>query len=85
MDVPKIIGLRIDDQIRAAIADMGVRLGTSNISEIIRVGFTLGYERTSDLQSAITRRAFREGVLAGGGAVKKHIEAAIAAALKEAT
>ena len=77
------VALRIDDAMRQAIRDMGARLGTENVSQIIRTGFMLGYEKVADIPTAISKRAFREGVIAGAAEVKAQIDRAIHDALEE--
>lgn len=87
MKIGKTIGLRPDDEMIAAIEQLGKRLGTENISQIIRTTFMVGYQHLKNpgLEGPMfSRRAFREGVLAGAAAVKSQLESAIAAALQEA-
>lgn len=78
------VGLRLDPEMRAAIEDLGARLGTDNISAIIRIGFMAGYREISDVPAQIARQSYREGVRAGVAAFKAKLEEATAAALEEA-
>ena len=77
------VALRIDDQMRAAIADLGKRLGTSNISAILRVGFMSGYREINALPSQLVAQSYREGVFQGVADVKARIEFAIKEVLSD--
>lgn len=86
MNVKKTIGLRIDDELRAAIQALSQHLGTENISQVVRTTFMTGYATITTPGSeaaAFSRQAYREGVNAGAATVKAQIEAAIATALSE--
>lgn len=76
------VGVRIDDEMREAIKEDSIKLGTENISQIIRTIYMLGHQNVADIPSAITRRAYREGVLAGAAAVKTQLNKAIKDALE---
>lgn len=87
MSGSKPIGFRPDDEMRAAIEAAGARLGTDNISAIVRTVFMVGHahmQSPGSESAAFSRQSFREGVLAGAAAVKSQIETAIANALQEA-
>ena len=77
------VSLRIDDEMQAAIKEDAQRLGTDNVSQIVRTIYMLGHTQIKDIPTAISRRAFREGVLAGAAAVKAQIEKSIHDALIE--
>lgn len=77
------IALRLDDSMRAAIEDLGKRLGTDNISAIVRVGFMSGYKEIANIPEAITRQSFREGILRGVASFKARIETAISEAFAD--
>lgn len=83
MKIGKTITIRIDDEIREAIQILGGRLGTSNISQILRTGFMLGVDESAPVEIAIARRAFKEGILAGVATLKANTEAAIASTFEE--
>jgi hypothetical protein len=87
LKIARTIGFRPDEEMRAAIEAAGARLGTDNISQIVRTVFMVGHAHMREPGSesaAFSRQAFREGVLAGAAAVKSQIETAIANALQEA-
>lgn len=87
MKIGKTIGLRTDEEIRAAIEALGAHLGTENLSQIARTAIVVGCERilAPGAEAAMfSRQAFREGVLAGAAAVKSQIESAISEAMQEA-
>lgn len=83
ISVPKILSVRTDDEIKEAIEALGRQLGTESLSQIVRSAVILARDRSIDLPAAITRRAFREGVIAGMALVKSNLESAFAEAMKE--
>lgn len=78
------VGLRVDREMRAAIEELGARLGTQNTSEIIRIGFMSGYKEINRLPEQLIRQAYREAIFAGTSAFKANVESEIAQALSEA-
>lgn len=77
------VALRLDDATRAAIEDLGKRLGTDNVSAIIRIGFMSGYKEINALPAQLTKQAYREGILQGISAFKARLESAIAEAFTD--
>lgn len=77
------VALRTDAEMQDAITDLGKRLGTTNISAIIRIGFMSGCREINQLPTQLVRQSYREGVFEGVAVVKAKIEHAISEALKE--
>lgn len=83
MKIARVIGFRPDEDVRAAIKDLGDYFQTDNVSEIIRVTFMRGYKDIKEIPQNLVLQWRREGVIAGAAAAKAKIEAAINTVLKE--
>ena len=77
------VALRIDNEMRAAIEALGRRLGTTNVSAIIRIGFMSGCREINALPEQLVQQAYKEGVFEGVAVVKAKLEHAFSEALKE--
>lgn len=81
--VPGHIHFRLDKEVQDAIKEMGARLGTENVSEIVRSTLLIGLERARPVEEIVLRRARAEGILAGLGQIKRKVGAAVDELLQE--
>ena len=77
------IALRIDGEMQSQIEALGRRLGTTNISAIIRIGFMSGCREINQLPAQLVEQSYKEGVFEGVAVVKAKLEHAFSEALKE--
>lgn len=79
----KTIGFKPDKNVAQALEELSTRLGTENLSEVIRVAIMSGYKELNALPEQLVRQSFREGVLRGVASFKNNFESMIAKTLEE--
>lgn len=79
----RMVGFKPDREVAQALEDLAQRLGTENISEVIRIAIMSGYKELNALPEQLVRQSFREGALRGVATFKSNLEAMIAKTLEE--
>lgn len=77
----KMLGFKPDNEVAAALEDLSKRLGTENLSEVIRIAIMSGYRELNVLPDQLIRQSRREGILQGVAAFKESLESMIAKTL----
>jgi hypothetical protein len=81
----KMLGFKPDNEVAAALEDLSKRLGTENLSEVIRIAIMSGYKELNFLPEQLVRQSRREGILQGVAAFKENLESMIAKTLEDIT
>lgn len=76
-----MLGFKPDNEVAAALEDLSKRLGTENLSEVIRIAIMSGYKELNTLPEQLVRQSRREGILQGIAAFKENLESMIAKTL----
>lgn len=79
----KVIGFKPDREVARALEELSQRLGTENLSEVVRIAIMSGYKEINSLPEQLVRQSTREGILRGVASFKSNLESMIAKTLEE--